>query len=141
MTTVKSAIRQQPVLTLDSALTLVRHALAEAAARELAVSVAIVDPSMDLIAFAKADGATPHSVDTSRRKANTAASTRRATGWMGDDLALPLPLATDLQLTNITGGEPLIVDGAVAGAIGIAGGTPAQDAQVAAATAAHIATL
>ena len=141
MTTVKPAVRQQPVLTLDSALTLVRHALTEAAAHTLAVSVTIVDPSMDLLAFARADGATPHSVDSSRRKANTAASTRRATGWMGDDLALPLPLATDLRLTNITGGAPLVVDGVVVGAIGIAGGTPDQDAQVAAATAARTAEL
>ncbi|MBA3905277.1 MAG: heme-binding protein [Pseudonocardiales bacterium] len=141
MTTVKPAVRQQPVLTLDSALTLVGHALTEAAALDLAASITIVDPSMNLLAFAKADGATPHSVDSSRRKANTAASTRRATGWMGDDLALPLPLATDLRLTNIIGGAPLVVDGVVVGAIGIAGGTPAQDAQVAAATAARTAEL
>ena len=136
-----TAVRHQPVLTLDSALTLVRHALAEAASRELAVSVAVVDPSMDLIAFAKADGATAHSAQSSRRKANTAASTRRATGWMGDDLALALPLATDLQLTNITGGAPLVVDGVVVGAIGVAGGTPDQDAQVATATVTHVADL
>ena len=141
MTTVKPAVRQQPVLTLDSALTLVRHALTEAAAQTLAVSVTIVDPSMDLLAFARADGATPHSVDSSRRKANTAASTRRATGWMGDDLALPLPLATDLRLTNITGGAPLVVDDAVVGAIGVAGGTPDQDARIAAATAARTVEL
>ena len=141
MTTAKPAVRRQPVLTLDSALTLVRHALAEALAQEGAVSVAIVDPSMTLLAFAKADGATAHSVDSSRRKANTAASTRRATGWMGDDLALALPLATDLRLTNIPGGAPLVVDGEVVGAIGIAGGTPDQDAQVAAATAARTAEL
>ena len=135
------ATRQQAVLTLDSALTLVRHALAEGAARRLAVSVTIVDPSMDLLAFAKSDGATPHSVDSSRRKANTAASTRRATGWMGEDLALTLPLATDLQLTNITGGAPLVVDGVVVGAVGIAGGTPDQDAEIAAGTAAHTTDL
>lgn len=141
MTTTTSAVRRQPVLTLASALTLVRYALDEAAALDLAVSVTVVGPSMDLLAFAKADGATPHSVDSSRRKANTAASTRRATGWMGEDLALPLPLATDLQLTNIIGGAPLVVDGAVVGAVGIAGGTPEQDARVAAATAARTSEL
>jgi uncharacterized protein GlcG (DUF336 family) len=47
VTTANPSVRQQPVLTLDSALTLVRHALTEAAALDLAVSVAIVDPSMD----------------------------------------------------------------------------------------------
>ena len=137
----RTAIRHQPVLTLDSALTLVRHALSEAAALDLAVSITIVDPSMNLLAFVKADGATPHSVDSSRSKANTAASTRRATGWMGDDLALALPLATDLRLTNITGGAPLVIGGAVVGAIGVAGGTPDQDAVVAAATAARTTEL
>ena len=136
-----TAVRRQPVLTLDSALTLVRHALSQAAALDLAVSITIVDPSMDLLAFATADGATPHSVDSSRRKANTAASTRRATGWMGDHLAVALPLATDLRLTNITGGSPLVVDGVVVGAIGIAGGTPDQDARVAAAAAARTTEL
>lgn len=135
------AVRHQPILTLDSALTLVQRALAEAATHGVAISVTIVDPSMNLMAFARADGATPHSIDSSRRKANTAASTRRPTGWMGDDLALPLPLATELKLTNITGGSPLIIDGAVAAAIGIAGGTPEQDAQIAAATAASTADL
>lgn len=130
-----AAIRQQPVLTHDSALTLVQRALAEAASRGLAISVAIVDPSMSLLAFARADGATPHSIDSSRRKASTAASTRRPTGWMGEDLALALPLATGLKLTNIAGGSPLVVDGTVVAAIGIAGGTPEQDAQIAAATA------
>jgi uncharacterized protein GlcG (DUF336 family) len=39
-------------------------------------------------------------------------------------------------LTNIKGGEPLIVSGQVIGAISIAGGTPAQDAEIAAATVA-----
>jgi glc operon protein GlcG len=98
----------------------------------------VVDPSMNLVAFAKADGATPHSVYSSRAKANTAASTRRPTGSMNDDLALALPLATNLKLTNITGGSPLTVDGTVIGAIGIAGGTPAQDAQIAGAVASAI---
>ena len=94
-----------------------------------------------VLTLARADGATPHSVDSSRRKANTAASTRRPTGWMSDDLALALPMATDLRLTDITGGAPIVVDGAVVAAIGVAGGTPDQDAEIAAATAARTAEL
>jgi glc operon protein GlcG len=126
---------QQSVVTVDTALTTLGRAIAEAKSRGVAISVAVVDPSMNLVAFAKADGATPHSVDSSRAKANTAASIRRPTGSMNDDLALALPLATNLKLTNITGGSPLTVDGTVIGAIGIAGGTPAQDAQIADAVA------
>jgi glc operon protein GlcG len=131
------ATREQSVVTLDTALSLVRYALSQAERLGVLISVTIVDPSMNLIAFAKADGATPHSEYSSRRKANTAASIRRPTGSLGDDLALTLPLATGLKLTNIIGGSPLVFDGTVAGAIGVAGGTPDQDAEIATAAAAY----
>jgi glc operon protein GlcG len=135
------ATLQHTVVTIHAALDLLQRGVAEGASQGVAVSVTVVDPSMNLVAFAKADGATPHSVESSRRKANTAASTRRPSGWMGEELALSLPLATDLKLTNITGGFPLVFDGTVAGAVGIAGGTPDQDAQIAEAIVAHAAEL
>jgi glc operon protein GlcG len=135
------ATHQHTVITIQTALDLLRHGVAAGAAQGVAVSVAVVDSSMNLVAFAKADGATPHSVESSRRKANTAASTRRSTGWMSEDLALSLPLATDLKLTNITGGSPLLFDSTVAGAVGIAGGTPGQDAQIAEVIVAYAAGL
>jgi glc operon protein GlcG len=133
-----SVSRQQPVITSAVARELVDRAIAEGESLGVAVSVTIVDPSMSLIAFGRADGATPHSVQSSRAKANTAASIRRETGGMGEDLAIPLALATNLQLTNILGGTPLRYDGEVIGAVGVAGGTPAQDAEVAQNTAAGI---
>jgi glc operon protein GlcG len=136
-----STTRQCTVVTLETALAVVQRAIAEAENRNGQASVAVVDPAMNLIAFAKADGATPHSVFSSRRKANTAASTRRPTGWMGDDLALSIPLATELKLTNIKGGSPLNFGGTVSGAIGVAGGTPDQDAEIAAAAAAYASEL
>ena len=77
-----TATRQYTVLTLETALAVVKKAIAEGEKRGVNASVTVVDPWMNLIAFAKANGATPHSVDSSRRKANTAASTRRPTGWM-----------------------------------------------------------
>ena len=135
-----SITHQQAVITTAAALDLITRAIAEAGSLDVPVSVAVVDPTMSLVAFAKADGATPHSVDSSRRKANTAASIRRPTGGLTEDLALALPLATELKLTNIAGGHPITVEGAVAGAIGIAGGTPAQDARVAEAAVRGIST-
>jgi len=94
--------------------------------------VSVVDPAMALVAFGRSDGATPHSVETSRRKANTAASTRRPTGWMEGDFAIALPLGTGGLLTNILGGVPLRFGETHVGGLGIAGGTPAQDAEIAA---------
>ena len=71
-------------ITHSAALEVVRVALKEGAKLGVAVVVTVVDPSMSIVAFCKADGATPHSVETSRRKANTAASTRKRTGWMSE---------------------------------------------------------
>lgn len=125
-------------ISTSTALTAIATAVEEGKKQGVAVSVAIVDPSLTLVAFAKADGATPHSVETSRRKANTAASTRRSTGWMPDTLAVTLPMGTGNLLTNVPGGFPLRFDGKLVGGLGIAGGTVEQDAAVAAATIAAI---
>jgi uncharacterized protein GlcG (DUF336 family) len=99
----------------------------------VAISISICGPSMELLGFVRSDGATPHSAETSRRKAQTSASTRRATGWMPAGLAVELPMASGNLLTNIPGGIPVFVAETFAGALGIAGGTVDQDAQVAAA--------
>lgn len=126
------------VITLESALAAIHACIAQGKTLNVPVSVAICDTSMGLIAFAKADGATPHSVETSRRKAQTAASTGRATGWMQGDLAITLPLAADNNLTNVPGGVPIKYKGVVVGALGIAGGTVEQDRAVAEAALALI---
>ena len=123
----------------DTAMRAVGLALQNGADAGIAISVAVVDPAMQLIAFAKAVGATPHSATTSRAKANTAASTRRETGWMGPELDPAIALATVGRLTNILGSVPLSSEGVHVGAIGVAGGTPAQDAEIASATAEELA--
>ena len=117
----------------EFALRLVQAAIDEGARRGVPVAVAVSDPALGLVAYARADGTTPHSAETSRRKAMTSASTRRATGWMPDELATALPLGTGLQLTNILGGVPLVVEGRFIGGLGVAGGPPAVDAEIAAA--------
>jgi glc operon protein GlcG len=122
-----------PTVSYGTASEVVSVAIAEGAKAGVAVSVAVVDLGLNLIAFGKADGATTHSVETSRRKANTAASTKKETGWMSADLELKLPLGANNLLTNIPGGHPIIFDGKVVGGFGIAGGTVEQDAEVAAA--------
>jgi len=76
------ATRQYAVVTHKAALAIIEQAIAEGEKLGVPISVTVVDPWMNLVAFAKAHGATPHSVDSDRRKANTAASTRRPTGLM-----------------------------------------------------------
>lgn len=120
-----------PSISYAAAARLVDAAMSEAAAAGVRAVVSVVDPALALVAYGRADGATPHSVETSRRKANTSASTRRPSGWMQGTFALELPLATATLLTNIEGGVPVAFDGVVVGGLGVAGGTPAQDAAIA----------
>ncbi|MDR7158379.1 heme-binding protein [Arthrobacter sp. BE255] len=117
-------------VSYSAAARAVSLALEEGAKRGVLVAATVVDPMMGLIAFGRADGSMPHSVETSRRKANTAASSRRPTGWMQGDFALALPMGTNNLLTNIRGGFPLVFEGKHVGGLGIAGGTPDQDADV-----------
>jgi uncharacterized protein GlcG (DUF336 family) len=122
----------------ELALHIVALAIDEGARVGLPVAVAVADPAMALVAYARADGTTPHSAETSRRKAQTAASTRRASGWMPEPLAAILPAGSGNQLTNIRGGVPLRFAGRFLGGFGVAGGTPDQDAEIARAVLAAI---
>ena len=115
----------------EFALHIVNVAIEEGAKAGVRIAVTIVDPAMALVAYARTDGMTPHSAETSRRKAQTAASTRRASGWMSGDFGVMLPLGSGNLLTNIKGGFPLVFDGTLLGGLGIAGGTPDQDEKIA----------
>lgn len=121
-------------ITALAAIDAIKAAFAEAEKVGIKISVTIVDSSLNLVAFSRGDGATPHSSETSRRKANTAASTGKATGWMSSDLAITLPLASNNLLTNVPGGVPFRFEGILVGGLGIAGGTVEQDSQIAQAT-------
>jgi uncharacterized protein GlcG (DUF336 family) len=114
----------------ELAYEIVGVAVREGERRGVSVTVAVVDSALGLVAHGRADGSMQHSVETSRRKANTASSTRRPSGWMSDGFALELPAATGNLLTNIRGGFPIVVAGRVVGGVGVAGGTPVQDAEI-----------
>jgi glc operon protein GlcG len=125
------AFFESVAISHELALHLIQTAIAEGRAAGVAVAVAVVDPAMALVAYARADGVTPHSADTSRHKAQSGASTRRSTGWMQGELAIALPLGTSGILTNIRGGFPIVLDGKHLGGLGVAGGPPDVDAQIA----------
>ena len=87
------------------------------------------------------DGARPASLYTAITKATSAATFRQPTGPLPAgatpaDPLLNLSLQNAAQvsggkITALHGGVPVVVDGQVIGAVGIAGGTGEQDAQVA----------
>jgi glc operon protein GlcG len=126
--------RTIPVLTLETAKRLAIAAEAEALRRGWTVAVAVVDPAGGLILFHSLDGTQPASQDIAVLKARTAARLKRPTKALEDGLAsgrtalLTIPGALALE-----GGVPVLIQGQVAGAIGVSGMTSAEDGVVAAA--------
>ena len=90
------------------------------------VSAAVVDRAGLLKALQRADGAGPHTVDASRRKAYTAASARNDTSAMLETIQKN-PAAANLALVDgfliLGGGRPIRAGEEVIGAIGV-GGAP-----------------
>ena len=116
----------------DGAQRALAAAAAEARKQGWAVSIAVVDPAGELVAFLRLDGAAFSSIDVSQAKARTAARFRRPTKALDSALTngrlaiLGLPGATPVE-----GGVPIVINGEIVGAVGVSGVTSAQDAQVA----------
>jgi len=123
-----------PNITLDNAKKAAAPALAEARRNDWAMAVAIVDSGGDLVYFEKMDDTQTGSVVVAIAKARSAALFKRPTKAFQDTLAAGGEGLRVLRLENavpVEGGIPLVVDGKIAGAIGLSGGTSAQDGQCA----------
>jgi glc operon protein GlcG len=104
-----------------------------------AVSIAVVDPAGELVAFLRLDGAPYSSIDIARAKARTAARFRRPTRALDSALAAGrTPILTLEGVTAVEGGVPVTLNGEVVGAVGVSGVTSVQDGQVAQAGAAAV---
>lgn len=120
-------ILKESVLPLDVANKAI-HAALEACKKDgYRVSVSVVDRAGVLRAMGRADGAGPHTVDSSRKKAYTAASVRRPTSELAD-LITKVPTLQALRDINsdilvLGGGMPIEIGGEVVGGIGV-GGAP-----------------
>jgi uncharacterized protein GlcG (DUF336 family) len=118
---------RQPTLPLQIATRAAVAALAKCRDQGHRVSVAVVDRGGVLKVLTRADGAGPHTVDSSRRKAYTAASLRRSTQELAE-LVASRPEIQGLRDMNASililgGGLPIRMDGEVVGGIGV-GGAP-----------------
>jgi glc operon protein GlcG len=109
-------------------------ALAEARANAWIMAVAIVDPAGLLVYFERMDDTQNGSVAVSQAKARSAALFKRPTKAFQDTLAAGGEGMRVLGLEGavpVEGGIPLVIDGRMVGAIGVSGGTSAQDGQCA----------
>jgi glc operon protein GlcG len=124
-------MRTRPSLTASDAQTMMAACKAEAAANGWIVSVAVVDEGGYLMLFDRMDGAGLLTPQVAIAKARTAALSRIPTKALEDRLVerpsfLKLPEYLPLQ-----GGMPIKLQGDCIGAIGVSGGQPHEDEQVA----------
>jgi len=123
-----------PAISLENARKAAAPALAEAAKNNWTMAVAIVGPAGTLIYYEKMDNTQLGSAEVAIDKARTAAMFKRPTKAFQDALAAGGDGLRVLGLKGVTpveGGIPLVMDGKIVGAIGVSGGTSAQDGQCA----------
>lgn len=109
-------------------------ALAEAQKINVPMAVTIVDTGGQLIGFARSDNTQIGSIGVSQDKATSAALYRRPTKVFQDILAAGgagLRILTLRGANAVEGGVPIMIDGKIAGAIGVSGGSAEQDGVVA----------
>jgi glc operon protein GlcG len=113
---------------------LVHAAEKRAAALGVPECIAVVDAGGELLAFSRMDGARTGSIEIAITKARSAARRLRPTAdeGGGDPVAgTRVALASQLNVTQIPGGLPVVVDGQVVGGIGVSSGTSDEDVAVA----------
>jgi uncharacterized protein GlcG (DUF336 family) len=117
-------------ITLAQAKKVADAALAESMKRGWQMCISVVGPTGDLIVFEKMDQCQYASITISQHKARVAAKYRRPTVVFerligkGDFFAY---LTTLDDVIASRGGNPIVVNGKIIGAIGVSGGTGSQD--------------
>jgi glc operon protein GlcG len=121
-------------VSLENAKKAGAAALAEAEKNHWSMAVAIVDTGGNLVYFEKMDNTQIGSANVSVDKARCAALYKRPSKAFQDALAAGPDGVRVLSFKGVVpadGGIPLVVDGKIVGAIGVSGGTGAQDGQCA----------
>lgn len=132
-------MRTKPVLTQDDVNAILDAAQQEAEANAWAVTIAVADDGGHLLGLRRLDDAPPFSADVATEKARNAAIGRKETQVFEDMINNGrTAFVTAPMQALLAGGVPVLVDGQVAGSVGISGVKPDQDVQVAKAGVAAI---
>jgi uncharacterized protein GlcG (DUF336 family) len=117
-------VAQRKDVTLATANHLVNETLSACHAQGRTAVVAVVDRGGNLVALQRDDNVGPHNTLAAQRKAYTALSTKTPTRLLAER-ARSTPDAENLNTVNelllLGGGVPLLFEGEVIGALGVAG--------------------
>ncbi|AZS21973.1 MULTISPECIES: heme-binding protein [unclassified Caulobacter] len=119
------------VITLAEAKTVAAAAEAEARKNGWTMVIVVLESNGAQVLAQKMDGTQYGSNEVAVKKAQTAAHFRRPTSVFQDAVKSGTLNAIFTGATAVEGGELLLVDGKIVGAIGVSGGTAAQDGVVA----------
>jgi glc operon protein GlcG len=121
------------VMALDQvgAQTVLQAAKENAEQRNAPSAIAVVDPAGDLPAFQGMDGVRPASAELAIEKARTAARLQRSTAEIEDNINQGRTAFVTAGIPVLRGGMPIRVNGAVVGAVGVAGLSKENDAETA----------
>ena len=117
----------KPFLTIEQARRMLDTALAAASSQNLRMTIAIVDEGGYPLCLQRMDGAGLMTPKVALEKARTAALMRAPSRRLADRVAAEPALLRLTDYLPMAGGLPLTIDGACVGAIGVSGGTAAQD--------------
>ncbi|PYN55699.1 MAG: hypothetical protein DMD92_16770 [Candidatus Rokuibacteriota bacterium] len=130
--TASAQLTDKKALTLVAAKKMAAAAEAEAVKNNWRMVIAVVDDGGYLIYLQRTDETQAGSVDVAIQKAKSAAMFRRPTKVFEDAVAGGRNALLGLTgAVPIEGGVPIMLDGKLLGAVGVSGGSAAQDGQVA----------
>ncbi|MCI4592227.1 heme-binding protein [Sphingobium sp. BYY-5] len=129
-------------ISIDQANAMIAAGAAHARELGIAANIAVLDATAHLKAFARMDGAVLGSIDLSIGKARTSALFQISSEAVWDYCKPGAP-AHNLEASNgglmpFPGGLPVTLDGTIIGAIGVSGGAPSQDLDIAEAAVAAL---
>jgi len=125
-----------PRLDINDANLLIEGARQQANEMKNPMCIAVSDDSGNLIAFERMDGAKAHSILIAQDKAYTAGAARKASHEYNavnipGNLAFGIDTECGGRISTVGGGYPIFKNDLCLGGIGVSGGTPAQDMEVA----------
>lgn len=134
-------MRDTKALTLADVKRIAAAAEEAARAQNWAVSIAVCDAGGHALWLQRMDGAPLMSAAVAPEKARTCVLTGKPSKAFEDMVNNGRIAALAMPVVPLEGGEPIVVDGVVIGAVGVSGVLAGEDAQIARAGIAALAPL
>ena len=129
-------------LTLEGAKAIAAAAVAEATKGREGASIAVVDDGGNLMYLERLQPTFPMGATISTEKARTAALFQKPSKLLEDAIVGGRTPLLNVWSAPLNGGEPIVVDGQVVGAVGVSGASSAaRDAAIAIAGAAAVGAM